>query len=165
MCFPSKALSAAVVSCYHDSRKYAILSPVEYLNAVRQKNAISIFGTPLRWQHEFKWINDYKDHLCKLIKDGYIDKSIISHILQIGENVTFVDGKVNPIRYIWLAAYDLSRMAKNKGDIGKGFIKQCVLDIMSGRTLDGKQINSPYHALQLIIIAARLAEMTQWKTN
>ena len=128
-----------------------------------QKNAISIFGMPLRWQHEFKWINDYKDHLCELIEDEYIDKSIISHILQIGENVTFKDGKVNPIRYIWLAAYDLSRMAKNKGDIGKGFIKQCVLDIMSGRTLDGKQINSPYHALQLIIVAARLAEMTLWK--
>lgn len=130
-----------------------------------QKNAISIFGMPLRWQHEFKWVNDYKDHLCRLIEDGYIDKSIISHIQQIGENVTFEDGKVNPIRYIWLAAYDLSRMAKSKGDIGKGFIKQCILDIMSGRTLDGKQINSPYHALQLIIIAARLAEMTQWKTN
>jgi hypothetical protein len=56
-------------------------------------------------------------------------------------------------------------MAKRKGGEGEKFIKRCIADLMSGRTLDGKPIVSPYHSLQLITIAARLAEMKQWKIN
>ena len=131
----------------------------------KQKCAISIYETPLRWDYEYKWITEYKDSLLSLINYDYIDKSFIQHILRISENVRYVNGKVEPIRYIWLAAYDLSRMAKRKGGEGERFIKRCIADLMSGRTLDGKPIISPYHSLQLITIAARLVEMKLWKTN
>lgn len=130
-----------------------------------QKNAISLFRTPLRWEYEYKWIMEYQDTLLTLIKYDYIDKSFVQHILRVGENIKYVNGKVEPIRYIWLAAYDLSRMAKRKGGEGERFIKRCIADIMSGRTLDGKPIISPYHSLQLITIAARLVEMKLWKTD
>lgn len=130
-----------------------------------QKNAISLFQTPLRWEFEYKWIMEYQDALLTLINYDYIDKSFIQHIMRIGENVRYVNGKIEPIRYIWLAAYDLSRMAKRKGGEGEKFIKRCIADMMSGRTLDGKPIVSPYHSLQLITIAARLVEMKLWKIN
>lgn len=130
-----------------------------------QKNAISLFQTPLRWEYEYKWIMEYQNTLLTLINYDYIDKSFVQHILRISENVRYVNGKVEPIRYIWLAAYDLSRMAKRKGGEGEKFIKRCIADLMSGRTLDGKPIVSPYHSLQLITIAARLVEMKQWKIN
>lgn len=130
-----------------------------------QKNAISLFQTPLRWAYEYKWIMEYHNALLTLINYDYIDKSFVQHILRVGENVKYVNGKVEPIRYIWLAAYDLSRMAKRKGGEGERFIKRCIADLMSGRTLDGKPIISPYHSLQLITIAARLVEMKLWKTD
>jgi hypothetical protein len=71
------------------------------------------------------------------------------------------------VRYGWLAVYDLSRMAKRMDTKNNGakFIEQCIKDIMSGRTFDGLVIDSPYHSLQLITIAARLVEMKLWKTN
>lgn len=131
----------------------------------KQKNAISLFQTPLRWEYEYKWIMEYQETLLTLINDDYIDRSFVQHILRIGENVKYVNGKIEPIRYIWLAAYDLSRMAKRKGGDGERFIKRCIADLMSGRTLDGKPIISPHHSLQLITITARLVEMKLWKTD
>ncbi|MBQ9146223.1 MAG: hypothetical protein IJX68_00710 [Rikenellaceae bacterium] len=132
----------------------------------QQKNAISIFETPLRWDFEYRMVENYKESLLSLIQRGEVDKSFVKHILQISENISYVNGKITPIKYVWIAAYDLSRMAGRKKDsIGAKFIKQCVQDIMSGRTLDGKPIDSPYHSFQLITIAARLVEMTLWKTE
>lgn len=133
----------------------------------KQKDCISIFETPLRWEYEYKWIVQYKNDLLALIQSKEIDKSFVQHILRIAENIKYVNGKVEPIRYIWLAAYDLSRMSKQKRgrEISEGeqFIKRCTADIMSGRTLNGRPIVSPYHSLQLITIAARFVEMTLWK--
>ena len=131
------------------------------------KDCLSIFGTPLRWSHEYQWIDEYQRNLCQLIKDGEIEESFIRHILQISENVSFENGKITPVRYIWLAAYDLSRLARRMKaqSSGAGFIKRSINDIMSGRTFDGRVINSPYHSLQLITIAARIAEMKLWKNN
>lgn len=131
------------------------------------KNSISIFGTPLRWNYEFELIDKYYNNLYQLIKCGAIDKSFVQHILQISKNVRFENGKITPVRYVWLAVYDLSRMAKRMDTKNNGakFIEQCIKDIMSGRTFDGLVIDSPYHSLQLITIAARLVEMKLWKTN
>lgn len=130
-----------------------------------KKGALSMFETPLRWDYEYAQIVRYKESLIRLIKDEHIDKSFIQHIMQINENITYVDGKITPLRNVWVAAYDLSRMAgrRDRNSEGAIFIKQCVTDIMSGRTLDGHAIDSPYHSLQLITIAARLAQMTLWK--
>ncbi len=131
----------------------------------KTKNAISFFGTPLRWEEEYQWVENYKNQLVRLLKSESIERSFLQHILRINENVRFICGKITPIRYVWVAAYDLSRMAKKQDNAGAAFIKECVQDIMSGRTLNNRPISSPYHALQLIIIAARLAEMSLWKEN
>lgn len=152
---------AAEISGIEESRAKAF----EYKG--KQKCAISMFETPLRWDYEYAQIVRYKESLVKLIINEHIDKSFIQHIMQINENITYVDGKITPIRNVWLAAYNLSRMAnrRNRNSDGVRFIEQCVADIMSGRTLDGHIIDSPYHSLQLITIAARLAQMTLWKIN
>lgn len=135
--------------------------------AGQQKNCISIFGIPLRWECELDMVMRYKTRLFELIQKGEIGKSFVQHILRINENVRFESGKIVPIRYIWIAAYDLSRLMKrnNTNTEGNRFIKQCVQDIMSGRTLAGEPIHSPYHSLQLIVIAARFVQMLLWKTN
>ena len=57
------------------------------------------------------------------------------------------------------------RSKKGDNDAGVSFMKSCVADVMSGKTLRGNGVVTPYHTLQLIIIAARLAEMTLWKNN
>ena len=136
----------------------------------KEKNAISIFETPLRWDCEYNWVMEYKDELVGLVKGGSIERAFIQYILQLNENITFVDGKITPIKYVWQSAYDISRMAerrskKGDNDDGVSFMKSCVADVMSGKTLRGNVVETPYHTLQLIIIAARLAEMTLWKNN
>lgn len=136
----------------------------------KEKDAISLFETPLRWDCEYRWVMKYRDELVELARGGDIDRAFIQYILQLNENITFEQGRITPIKYVWQSAYDISRMAERRGkrgnnDAGVGFMKSCVADLMSGKTLRGKGVVTPYHTLQLIIIAARLAEMTLWKIN
>lgn len=134
-----------------------------------QKSAISLFGTPLRWDYEYKWVTKYRNDLLSLIQKELIDKSFINHILRAHDSIEYKSGQITPIRYVWLLAYDLSRMAKRKRrqerNDGERFIERCIADIMSGRTLAGEPIESPYHSLQLIAIAARLVEMDLWNLD
>jgi hypothetical protein len=78
--------------------------------------------------------------------------------------VRFENKQITPLRQIWLMTYDLDRSIKRLGNAvsyeDKSFIVQCKNDIITGVTMLGESIDTPYHSLQLWAIAARLTELT-----
>ncbi len=129
------------------------------------KNSLSVFGMPMRWNIELREVYQTSETLADLINDGNLDKSIVSRLLRYYENVRFRDGQITTPRYIWLISYDLSRLAKRTNNSrGQKFIEQCIKDITTGKTISSNVIDSPYHPLQLLSVAARFAEL-ELRTN
>lgn len=130
-----------------------------------QKSALSIFNTPLRWDVEWPVVNDIYNRLSSLIvKQEQEYRPIIRRILKYYDIVRFKNKQITPLRQVWLMTYDLDRAIKRLGNAikseDKEFITQCKNDIVTGVTMLGKSIDTPYHSLQLWAVAARLVELT-----
>lgn len=125
-----------------------------------KKNALSIFGVPMRWDVEEAAVRQLSNKMAEMVLAGKLDKAFISRLLRYADNARFEGGKITTPRIIWLIDYDLSRLIKrnDKKDEVQGFVQRCINDITTGKSLDGEAIDSPYHALRLLAVAARLAE-------
>ena len=140
----------------------------EYINPkgkCYQKNALSIFDIPLRWDVEWSIVNKIYDKLSQLVaKHEQVYRPVIRRILKYYDIVRFENKQITPLRQIWLMTYDLDRSIKRLGNAvsyeDKSFIVQCKNDIITGVTMLGESIDTPYHSLQLWAIAARLTELT-----
>lgn len=127
------------------------------------KDAISIFGCALRWDVELKYVVDIYNTLYRLktVKQEEWNP-IIRRILNYFDVVKIVNRSIVPVDYIWLMTYDMSRLKRrlkrdNYEDIA--VIDNLIKDITTGVTIMGRNIDSPYHSLQLWAIAARLVEL------
>jgi CRISPR-associated protein Csm1 len=130
-----------------------------------QKNALSIFDIPLRWDVEWSIVNKIYDKLSQLVtKQELVYRPIIRRILKYYDIVRFENKQITPLRQIWLMTYDLDRAIKRLGNAvsyeDKSFIVQSKNDIITGVTMLGESVDTPYHSLQLWAIAARLTELT-----
>lgn len=125
------------------------------------KNALSLFGVPMRWNVEYDAVKRAGESMATLIEQQVLDKSFISRLLRYYENASFENQRVSPLRLIWLIMYDFNRLAeRNKNNTrAVTYLKQCINDIATGVSIGGTKVTSPYHSLQLLSVAARLAEL------
>ena len=135
-----------------------------------QKNALSIFGTALRWDVELSVVCDiYKQLAPLMMAKEKIYRPIIRRLLKYFEIVRFENKQITPLRQVWLMTYDLERAIKRIGGGAtaddKAFISQCKNDIITGVTMMGRSLDTPYHSLQLWAIAARLVELKTRNNN
>ena len=127
------------------------------------KNSLSLFGTPMRWDVEFKRVTDIYNEFNALLSCGKSDiergtKTIIRRILNYAEMAHFSNRMIEPVRLIWLITYDLSRCEKRYRGC-EDIIRMCKKDITAGNTILGSNIDSPYHSLELWAVAARMIEI------
>ena len=132
----------------------------------QQKNAISFMDTPLNWEKEFPVVENLKDTLVRLIKDNHIPKSFIVKVLKHSSNANIKDHKIRNLKIFWLVPYDLSRMKVRTMNIeSQKLIENCKAEVCGRmKRLNGKEIISQYHALELWSFAARWAEL-ELRTN
>lgn len=133
------------------------------------KNAISIFGTALRWDVEFKKIMNIFNNFNQLLNSKNENtrrgvKVMVRRILNYAEIARFKERQIYPIRLIWLITYDMTRSVKRYKEC-KEIIEICRNDITSGNTILREPISSPYHSLELWAIAARLIEVKNRNNN
>lgn len=125
------------------------------------KDALSLFGIPLRWKVEFEAVQHIGRLTAELVGNHTVDKGLISRLLRYHEIARFRKRQITNPRLIWLMDYDLSRLvgrSRNNTEATR-FIRQCITDLTTGVTLGGQVTDSPYHSLQLLAVAARLAEL------
>ena len=131
------------------------------------KNALSLFGVPMRWAVEYDAVRRIGEGMAALIEQQALDKSFLSRLLRYYGNARFEGKRIVPPRLVWLIDYDLSRLigrSRNNPTAAR-LIRQCIADITTGTTLDGRAMDSPYHSLQLLSVAARLAELKSRTNN
>ena len=131
---------------------------------LHSKGSLAIFNIALRWDVELEIIREIMEKWQSLIKqDETIFKPLMRRVLSYNEIVEYNGRELSPVRQIWLMSYDIARLLnryqKKLTQDGKEFIEKCKTDIVTGTTMQGKAIDSPYHSLQLWAIAARLVEM------
>lgn len=130
------------------------------------KNAISFMKTPLNWDYEYPIVEQLKDKLVKLISDGEIPKSFIGKVLQHTANADIKEHKINQLRTFWIVSYDMSRMSER---IKSREAREVVLNFKNevcsvGNKLNGVEVKTNYHAMELWALASRWAEL-EIRTN
>lgn len=130
--------------------------------ANREKNSLSLFGTPLAWGEEWQMVTELKNDLKRHIGgEKNIPKALIGKIgtLYLMQQEQFKKGQ-NP-SWRWLSAYDLGRARERaKSEEAKRFFDQLKTDLFTNRTYKGKQLTGTiYDFLTLLNVAARWAEL------
>ncbi len=134
---------------------------------VYEKNSLSFFGTPLNWQTEFPLVESLKETLVSAIGQGLLPKSFLSKILQHAAGAQIQNHIIGHSKTYWMLTYDLSRMKSRyaKGANCNELIQNCINEVCGHKAmLNGKPIQTAYHALELWAFAARWAEI-QFRTN
>jgi CRISPR-associated protein Csm1 len=132
----------------------------------QQKNALSFIGLPLNWESEFPVVEKLKDKIVHLTANKLLPKSFIEKIRMHAANAEIKDHKVRNLKIFWLVPYDLSRMeSRIKSDESKKLIENCKLEVCGKlNRLNGEEVNTHYHLLELWAFAARWAEL-ELRTN
>ena len=151
--------------------------------AILKKNAITLFGTALRWDTEYAIVKSLFDRLKPLIigeeKDNKkIDKSYLSKIYIHAERQKAYDETQEEIKlakkenrnprphfkemspaWRWTMAYDMARFTERvKDKDAKDFIKDMATACFVNR-YDNKPLQSKYSFLTLLQLAARWVEL------
>ncbi len=123
------------------------------------KNAFTIFDYALGWDNEFIPVQQLKNELVKAIEEKTISHAVIRHIINFAFLKEQQEKKgLNP-SWRWLMSYQFSRMAKNtQNDLAKKILNQVKTDAFAN-TWEGAPHNFLYHSLDLMLIAARWAEL------
>lgn len=156
-----------------DSEKYEKAAKnyfFEYNTIKHEKAAITLLGLPLQWNKEFKAVETLKDKIVGLIKTDELPKSFISKIAMHYSLCNDYTRKYNeehqtnqefllPPKEYWMMAYDFSRFKERlKSSNAKTFIEMVTTELVD-RKINGIQINTHYHSLQLYNLATRWAEL------
>lgn len=127
------------------------------------KNSISFMNMPMNWEHEYPMVKELKTQLYDLLLEGKLPKSFLSKVLMHHANAGITNHQVTRYKTYWMLTYDLSRM-KNRYDKSaqiNTLIKNCINEVcnQSCGKLNGVDINTDYHPLELWAFAARWAEL------
>ncbi len=137
----------------------------EYSWRERNKNAFTLLGFPLSWDHELLHVKEYKKQILDFLDDKRIPASFIAKIRSHHAHAKFSDGEITTLKTLWMAAYDLGRMAIRTNDSEvAGFITGCQKNIFTNQ-VNGEPLCSPYHFLELLNLAARWAELEHRTSN
>ena len=143
----------------------------EHVNVDNQKNALSFMNMPLNWDDEFSGVERVKDLIVKLTSKNeenreHLPKSFIGKLLNSFENAAIEDHKINNLKTYWITAYDFGRMLeRTKNTEARNLIENCKKEICTNQNaLNGENITTTYHAIELWTLAARWAEL-EIRTN
>ena len=127
----------------------------------KDKNSISILGIPLNWDTEFDAVESLKEDIVNLKIDDQIAKSFISKVMTHCMNADLKNHKITQYKTYWMVTYDMSRMkGRVKDEAAKALITNFINDICKSKgSLNGQEIVSDYHALELWALACRWAEL------
>ena len=127
----------------------------------KSKNSISFLDFPLNWDTEFPVVESLKDEFVRLDKEENESKSLLTKIMAHAANAGIKAHKITHIKTYWMLTYDLSRMKdRTKINTSKVLINNCITEVCGNKPLlNGKAIETEYHALELWAFAARWAEL------
>lgn len=129
----------------------------------KNKNAISFMNMPMNWEMEYPMVKELKTTLYELLKSNELPKSFLSKIMIHHANAGMVNHQITEMKTFWMLTYDLSRMKSRCSKVGKAFmvIDNCIKEVCnkSCMKLNGVEIHTDYHPLELWTFAARWAEL------
>lgn len=131
------------------------------------KNSISFLNMALNWDYEYPAVKKLKDNIVRLTERNELPKSFISKILMHLLNTEIEGHDIKTFKTYWMLTYDLSRMVDRSISTSvKLLIENCKSEICSNnRTkLNGENIMTDYHPLELWALSARWAEL-EIRTN
>ena len=127
------------------------------------KNSISFMDMPLNWDMEYKVVKELKTTLYDMLVDKQLPKSFLSKVLLHHANAGIRNHRITQYKTYWMLTYDLSRMKNRLDKSGKvnALIDNCVKEVCgtSRNQLNGMDICTDYHPLELWAFAARWAEL------
>lgn len=124
------------------------------------KNAFSFMNTPLNWRYEYPVVEQLKNQLVNLIVNDHLPKSFINKVLAHAENAEIIDGRITNYRTYWMMTYDLGRMKSRTTPETQNIIDNCKNEVCGNLPLlNGTDIATGYHPLQLWAFACRWAEL------
>ena len=121
------------------------------------KNSISWMDFPMNWETEFPVVESLKNDLVRV---G--NKALLSKIMAHAANAGIKAHKITNIKTYWMIAYDLCRMKERSrhAQSKSMLIDNCIAEVCGNRPyLNGKFVETDYHALELWAFAARWAEL------
>lgn len=126
------------------------------------KNSLSFMEMPLHWEHEYPVVKVLKDTLYGMLYDGVLPKSFLSKLMMHHANAAITGHKITRYKTFWMLTYDLSRMKeRHKNGAIRDLFDNCIKEVCDkscGR-LNGQEIKTDYHPLELWAFAARWAEL------
>jgi CRISPR-associated protein Csm1 len=127
-----------------------------------KKNAFSFLNYSFNWEYEYVYLENLKNKILEL--NNSIAKTFPSTINNLAEQAKFeYDSKNNQFKLknyqtIWLTAYNFKRaMQRSNDEVLNSFFDEWIKNIYTGKIPELKY--TKYHALQLLAIAARWAEL------
>lgn len=123
------------------------------------KDSISFLGMPMNWFFEFPAVSTLKSQLVELLLTGSLAKSFLSKVMAHAESADFKNHKITNMKTYWMLSYDMTRFGEKNPEARElaRKIKQEVC-LPSGH-LNGHNITSDYHPLELWSMACRWAEL------
>ena len=127
----------------------------------KDKNSLSFINMALNWDTEFPIVEQLKNTIIDLIESNKLQKSFISKILIHHANAGIKNNMISNIKTYWMMTYDLSRLkAREKQNDINTLVDNCIAEICGNKKLlNGKLLESNYHALELWAFSARWAEL------
>lgn len=126
------------------------------------KNSISFMDMPLNWKNEYPVVKQLKNTICNLLKNNLIPKSFVSKVLAHHANANIWNHNITHIKTYWMITYDLTRMkSRTNSTEANTLIANCIKEVCnrSCNKLNGTEIKTTYHPLELWAFAARWAEL------
>ncbi|MCM1079530.1 MAG: type III-A CRISPR-associated protein Cas10/Csm1 [Bacteroidales bacterium] len=127
----------------------------------KSKGSISFLGMAMNFEEEYPYVKSLKDAISYAINTDGMPKSFISKVLTHWMNADIKEHCIQNIKTYWMLTYDLSRMKERmKKSAAMSLIDNCKSEVCSGcNKLNGKNISSSYHPLELWAMACRWAEL------
>lgn len=133
-----------------------------------EKNSISFLKTALNWDCEYHPVEKLKKKLVDLLSEGRLPKSFLSKIMSHAANAGIENHKIRNYKIYWLLTYDMHRMKERyKNDEAvKSLTDSCIKEVCDQAcgTLNGEEIATDYHPLELWAFASRWAEL-EYRSN
>jgi CRISPR-associated protein Csm1 len=157
----------AIVSTKFPIIKGAAESDAEVIHAknhqvwTQSKNSLSFMDFPLNWNCEFPQVEILKEKIAKLINSEEMPASFISKVQNHAANAEIENHIIQNYKTYWLLTYDLARMKERiENQSCVKIIENCIKEVCGDDShLNGEQINTNYHLLELWAFAARWAEL------
>ncbi len=125
----------------------------------QEKNAICLLGLPLNWDYEYKIVKKWQKKLAGYVQDKKLPSGFLHKIQTYYQMRKHQENKQLNESWRWILAYDFTRLSRRlKDDDVKNFLSETQHDVICN-TYKTKEITSNYHALDLLNLAARWAEI------